>query len=264
MKVLNFALFFLFILTFSQAKTNVGIFENLAGTKDLFADDYGNIYLYKSSNFSLAKYDSLGILKAEFMLTLPFKIQSVQNPLNIPSFSENAQEVKFFDKNLAEIQTIRLQQKFGYIKAAYAEDLQQLWLLDGSSKNLIQYHFREDKILNKFPLYMDVEDVLDLIVHEKQIYLLYKDKLAVYNFRSEKVVEIPVENARKLRRENDNILIISKNVISQLEGNQLRPLFRCTDCQIVDKNSSSYFEMRDNKLYLYPLEKRWSKAQEKK
>ncbi|MCZ2083076.1 MAG: hypothetical protein LC112_02300, partial [Flavobacteriales bacterium] len=63
----------------------------LADVNDFFADDYGNVYLYKNDNFSFTKYDSLGNQKAKLMLTLPFRIQSVQNPLTISSFSENAQ-----------------------------------------------------------------------------------------------------------------------------------------------------------------------------
>ena len=71
--------------------------------KDFFADDYGNIYLYKNKDLSFTKYDSLGNQKGKIMLALPFKIQSVQNPLTISSFSENAQELTFFDQNLNAI-----------------------------------------------------------------------------------------------------------------------------------------------------------------
>ena len=256
MKIISFALIFFFSLFSAQEKAIV-IAENLQGTKDFFADDYGNFYFYRSADFSFTKYDSHGILSAQLRLTLPFKIQSVQNPLNIPSFSENAQEMKFFDKNLAEIQTAKFQQKFGFIKAAYAEDLQQIWLLDSSSRNLIQYHFREDKILNKFPLNFDFDEVLDMLVYEKQLFLLFKNKLEIYNFKSEKLAEIAANKSRKLRRENDQILIIGQNAVSQISGNQLTVLFQCEDCQIVDKNTSSYFAVSGNKLYLYPLEKRF-------
>ncbi|RTZ49273.1 hypothetical protein EJ377_00740 [Chryseobacterium arthrosphaerae] len=62
-----------------------------------------------------------------------FKVQTVQNPLNVPLFSENAQEMKFVDQNMNEIQRIDFKQKFGFIRMAYAEDLQQLWLLDDST-----------------------------------------------------------------------------------------------------------------------------------
>jgi hypothetical protein len=37
------------------------------------------------------------------MLTVPYKVQTVQNPLYVPLFSENAQEMKFVDQNMNEI-----------------------------------------------------------------------------------------------------------------------------------------------------------------
>ena len=128
------------------------------------ADDYGNIYLYKNKDFSFTKYDSVGNQRGKLMLTLPFKIQSVQNPLNIPSFSENAQELKFYDQNLNEIQTVKFREKFGFIKMVYAEDLQQIWLLDESTKRLIQYNFREDKIINSYSFNIDFENIIDVLI----------------------------------------------------------------------------------------------------
>jgi hypothetical protein len=96
-----------------------------------------------------------------------------------------------------------------------------------------------------------------MLVYEKKLYLLFKNKLEIYNFKSEKLAEIAAKNSRKLRRENDQILIIGQNAVSQISGNQLTVLFQCEDCQIVDKNTSSYFAVSGNKLYLYPLEKRF-------
>lgn len=223
--------------------------------KDLFADDYGNIYLYQNKDFSFTKYDSLGNQKAKLMLTLPFRIQSVQNPLNIPSFSENAQELKFFDQNLNQIQTINLRQKFGFIKTAYVEDLQQVWLLDESTKRLIQYNFRDDRIINTFSFNLNFENIIDLLIFEKKVYFLYDDHLSVYNFKSEKTADLAVENGRKLRRENDRIFIISKTAIHKIEEHALKTVFKADNSQIVDKNSASYFVIKGNKLYLYPLEK---------
>ena len=143
-------------------------------------DDYGNIYIYKDKDFSFTKFDSTGQQKGKLMFTLPFKIQSVQNPLSIPSFSENAQELKFYDQNLNEIQTINFRQKFGFVKMVYAEDLQQIWLLDESTKRLIQYNFREDKIMNSYPVEIDFENVTDFLVFNSQIYLLSKTQLMVF------------------------------------------------------------------------------------
>lgn len=225
----------------------------LKDVKDFFADDYGNIYLYKNKDFSFAKYDSLGKQKGKLMWTLPFKIQTVQNPLNIPAFSENIQELKFFDQNLNEIQTINFRQKFGFIKMAYAEDLQQIWLLDESTKRLIQYNFRDDRIINSFPFDVDFENLIDLLIFDNHIYILTKNLFLVFNFKSEKLVEIPFENGKRFRRENENILIIGKNSIQKFENNSLKTIFSAENSQIVDKNSDSYFELKEGKLYIYKI-----------
>lgn len=227
----------------------------LSTAKDLFADDYGNIYLYKNKDFSFTKYDSLGLQKAKLMLTLPFRIQSVQNPLNISSFSENAQELKFFDQNLNEIQTINFRQKFGFISKAYVEDLQQAWLLDESTKRLIQFNFRDDRIVNSYSFNLNFDPILDFLVFEKKIYFLFKDRLLVYNLKAEKIDEFTVQNGRKLRRENDRILIISETIIQELKTDTLETIFRGENSQIVDKNSAAYFVIEENKLYLYPIAK---------
>lgn len=225
----------------------------LGTAKDLLADDYGNIYLYQNKDFSFTKYDSLGKQKAKLMLTLPFQIQSVQNPLNIPSFSENAQELKFFDKNLSEIQTINFRQKFGFIRSAYVEDLQQCWLLDESTKSLIQYNFRDDRVMNSYSFNVSFDNIIDLLIFEKKVYLLYQDHLLIYNFKAEKLDEFHVEVARRLRRENDQILIVAKNKILKLRSDDLETIFSADHLQIVDKNSASYFVIKGNKLYLYPI-----------
>ena len=227
----------------------------LGTAKDLLADDYGNIYLYQNKDFSFIKFDSLGKKQAKLMLTLPFRIQSVQNPLNIPSFSENAQELKFFDQNLNEIQTLNFRQKFGFISAAYVEDLQQAWVLDESTKRLIQYNFRDDRAVHSFTMKINFENIRDFLVFEKKVYILYDDHLLVYNFKSEKILEFATQDARKLRRENNEILIISKSTIRKIEQQTLKTIFTAENSQIVDKNSATYFVIKENKLYLYPIEK---------
>lgn len=254
LKVCKILSLFLFCTLSAQKKLPFDSLK-LATVKDLFADDYGNIYLYQNKEFSFTKYDSLGKQKARLMLTLPFRIQSVQNPLNIPSFSENSQELRFFDQNLNEIQTLNFRQKFGFIRAAYVEDLQQTWLLDESTKRLIQYNFRDDRVINSFSFNNSFEYVIDLLVFEKKVYFLYGNHLSVYNFKSEKIAEFNLENGRKLRRENERILIITRNKIQKIENDDLKTIFTTDNSQIVDKNSASYFVIKGNKLYLYPIEK---------
>lgn len=253
-------LIFLFVFCVVSAQQNLRFDSlKLKDTRDFFADDYGNIYLYKNKNFSFNKYDSVGLQKGQLMLTLPFKIQSVQNPLTIPTFSENAQELKFFDQNLNEIQTLNFRQKFGFIKHIYAEDLQQIWLLDESTKRLIQYNFRDDRIINSYPFFIDFENILDFIVFENQFYVLTKNEFSIYNFKTEKLKSTINQNGKRLRRENQNILVIAKDTISVWKDSTLEPIFKAENAQIVDKNSTTNFVIKDNKLYLYPIQKEPSK-----
>lgn len=227
----------------------------LKETKDMFTDDYGNLYLYRNKDFSFTKYDSLGKQLGKLMFTVPFKVQEIQNPLSVTLFSENAQEMRFVDQNLNDIQRLDFKQKFSFIKHAYAEDLQQVWLLDESTKRLLQYNFRNETTINSFPFDASFDDLIDLLVFENKVYILSKDQFRVYNLKFEKLFEAPVENAKRFRRENEVILIIAKNTIFKYNPEKgLIKIFDDPDAQIVDKNSLSYFEIKGNKLYLYTLE----------
>ncbi|MNU13688.1 hypothetical protein D3C71_17310 [compost metagenome] len=221
----------------------------------MFTDDYGNIYLYRNKDFSFTKYDSLGKQLGKLMFTVPFKVQEIQNPLSVTLFSENAQEMRFVDQNLNDIQKLDFKQKFSFIKHAYAEDLQQIWLLDESTKRLLQYNFRNETTINSFPFDASFDDLIDLLVFENKVYILSKNQFRVYNLKFEKLFEAPVENAKRFRRENEVILIIAKNTIFKYNPEKgLTKIFDDPDAQIVDKNSLSYFEIKGNKLYLYTLE----------
>lgn len=222
----------------------------------MLADDYGNLYIYRNKDFSFTKYDSLGKQIGKMMLTVPYKVQSVQNPLNVPLFSENAQEMKFVDQNMNEIQRIDFKQKFGFIRMAYAEDLQQLWLLDDSTKRLIQYNFRNETTINSFPFDASFEDLMDLLVYETKVYILTKKHIRIYSLKFEKLFEAPVDNGKRFRRENDNILVIANNsILKYIPEKGMVTIFEDPEAQIVDKNILSYFEINGNKLYLYSLEK---------
>lgn len=254
MKLLKCIFVFLFCTLPAQHNSAFDSLK-LKDVKDLMVDDYGNIYLYKNNEFSFTKYDSVGNQKGKQMLTLPFKIQSVQNPLNIPSFSENAQELKFYDQNLNEIQTVNFRQKFVFVKMVYAEDLQQIWLLEETTKRLIQYNFREDKIIGSFPFDIDFDKIKDFLVFNNQVYIIRENHFSVYTFRSERLLDLRLEDGRRLRRENKNIFVIGSTTIHHLKNGKLDKIFAAENSQIVDKNSAAYFVISANKLYLYPLNK---------
>ena len=245
---------FLFFVCCASAQQQILLDTiNIQAAKDLLADDYGNFYLYSDGNFSLTRYDSLGIRKGRLMLTVPFKLQSVQNPLNIPLFSENAQEFRFVDQNLNEIQTIKLQE-FGFVVMAYAEDHDRMWLLDESAKRLIQYSYQDRKIISQFPLNAEYQNVRDLMVFNNKIYLLSANVFRVFEMSGKKIFEAETDDANRLRRENSRIYIIGKNYVKEFQnGTALHTVFYKKDASIVDKNSRAYLAVAGNKLYLYGL-----------
>lgn len=229
---------------------------NLKETQDFFADDYGNIYLYKNKNFSFTKYDSTGLQLGKIMFTLPFKIQSVENPLNIFAFSENAQEMRLYDQNLVEIQKINLRQNFGSVVMVFGADLQNIWLLEDSTKRLIKYRFRDRNVQNSYLMNFSFEGIKDLIVFKNNIYILKEKEFSVYDFQSRLIFKTEIEGGRKLRRENGDFFIIENDKIFKWNLAQgFSRIFEAPNAKIVDKNSTKYFALVGNKLYLYNIEK---------
>ncbi len=227
--------------------------KQLQNISELRADDYGNIYTTTADGLRFIKYNPAGIQQAELRFTVPYKIQSVQNPLNIMAFSQNAQQMNFYDRNLAITQVFSFREKFGFIQGAFAEDARIVWLVDGSSNKILLYDFAEQRILRANILYKTVDQLIDFIVYEKEAYLLFPDKLIKIHLVNDDFAEFSVEDARRLRRENDHIFVIARKDARILENQSLSKVFTCDDCTFVDKNSSAYFVVRANKLYLYPI-----------
>lgn len=228
----------------------------LRNTQDLFADDYGNIYLYKNKDFSFTKYDSLGEQKGKMMMTVPFKIQNVQNPLNTILFSENAQEVQFVDQNLNTIQRYDLTKNFGFVKEVYVEDQQMMWLLDDSAKRLVQLNFRDKRVINSIPQFWNFDEVEDILVFDGLVYVLTANEFAIRNLKGEALFRQSLTYGKRLRRENDRIYIITRDAIMMYSPSKpLETVFSKVGSKIVDKNSSTFFELMDNNLYLYSSQK---------
>lgn len=252
-KILCSLLLLCFSFVGAQRQVALDSFQ-LKGVKEMQLDDYGNFYLYKTQDFSLTKTDSTGKILGRLMMTVPFRLQNVQNPLSIMLFSENAQELKVIDQNLNEIQKIDFRLNFGFIKAAYAEDLQQIWLLEESSRRLIQYNFRNQQVINSFPLTLDFSDVNSMVVFNQKLYLISSKAFHVYDFKGNQLVQKEIPNLKKIKRENERILLFTPNEIytyTSLEG--ISEDFSKASAEIVDKNSASYFEYRANKVYLYEI-----------
>ncbi|MDP9956634.1 hypothetical protein [Epilithonimonas hungarica] len=244
-------LILLFPLFFFPQKTIRLDSLQLIDTAELLGDDYGNIYLYKKKDLSLAKYDTTGKQLGKVMMTFPYKTQSVTNPLNIVMFSENAQEIKFLDQNLNEIQKINLNNNFGFIKAVYSEDLQFAWLVDDSNKTLVQYNFRSNSVINSFPFNINLQSLLDFLVYNNKIYILRENTFEVYNTKASLLYSANVTNPRKLRRANDDILIFEAQSIKKFDGRSLSEIFQNQNAKIVDKNNSGFLALIKDKLYLY-------------
>lgn len=234
MKLLRLILILSSTLFFSQKKISLDSLQT-KDVQELLGDDYGSIYLYKNKDLSFTKYDSVGTQLGKVMLTFPYKIQSVTNPLNIVMFSENAQEIKFLDQNLNEIQKINLSSTFGFIKAVYAEDLQYAWMIDESNKTLIQYNFRSNSTISSFPFNINLQSLKDFLVYNNRIYILRENTFEVYNTKATLLYSTDIDNARKLRRINDDVLIFGSQTIKKFDGKTLSEIFKNESAKIVDK-----------------------------
>ena len=250
LKFLSIILILSSSLFFSQKKIGLDSL-NTKDVQELFGDDYGSIYLYKNKDLSFTKYDSLGNQLGKLMLTFPYKIQSVNNPLNIVMFSENAQEIKFFDQNLNEIQKINLSMNFGFIKAVYAEDLQFAWMIDESNKTLIQYNFRSTSVISSFPFNINLQSLKDFVVYNNWIYILRENTFDVYSTKATLLYSTPISNARKIRRINNDILIFGSQTVSRFDGKDHTQIFQNESAKIVDKNNAGFLALIKDKLYLY-------------
>lgn len=227
----------------------------LRTARDFLVDDYGGLYLYTNRDFSITKYDSLGVQKGRLMLPLPYRIQSVQNPLNIALFSENDQTLMFTDQNLNQIWRMDFREKFGFVKAAYAENQEEIWVLDSASKNLAKYNGSTDQVSLSYPLTIDYEQVIDMLVYRDTAYFLFKDKMMIYNLSHNTSWDTPLVGGKRLRRENSRILTITPgSVVEVNQGQPPKILITIKNPGIVEKNSSAYFVLEANKNYLYKIE----------
>lgn len=255
LKIINLIFFFLFCVISGQKNIAFDSLK-LKETKDFFADDYGDFYFYKNKDFTFTKFDSTGLQQGKIMFTLPFKVQSVENPLNIFAFSENAQEMRLYDENLVEIQKVNFRENFSFVVMAFGADLQYIWLLEDSTKRLIKYRFRDKNIQESYLMNFSFEGIKDLIVFKNKLFLLRGNEFSVYDFQNRIVFKTEIEEGQKLRRENGDFYIIGKNKIYKWNSTQaFIKVFEAPDAKIVDKNSTKYVALVRNKLYLYKIKK---------
>lgn len=224
--------------------------------RDAFIDDYKNLYVYRNSDDSIIKFDSLGKNKSILTLAHPHKIVSSDNPMTIFLFSENSQEFKLIDANLNEIQSFDFTKTFGQVKAVYVEDLQNIWLVDQSKKSLIYYNYRNSAINKSFPLKIDPNVIVDFIVYDQKIYVLTENNFSVYDFDNKVLFSQDIGKGRKLKRNGQAIYVLENNSIySYTPEKGLNVCFGKEIYKIVDKNSTHFLALIYDKFYLYHQEK---------
>lgn len=253
MKFLNFIFLIFFSYAFSQNDYPILVKDSI---RDAFIDDYKDLYVYRNSDDSILKYDSLGKRKAIITLPHPFKILSVENPMNIFLFSEVGQEIKVLDTNLNEVQYFNLYGFFGHIKTTYIEDLQNLWFIDATKKSLVYYNYRNETVIKSFPLKIDINTLKDFLVYDDKIYVLTERNFSIYDFNSELLFSQDLGLGRKLRRNGEIIYIIEKNnIFSYTPLHGIKAIFGKENYKIVDKNSTQFLALMYDKFYLYEQEK---------
>ncbi|MBS1549756.1 MAG: hypothetical protein JSS94_07825 [Bacteroidetes bacterium] len=247
---------FLLLFSLVQAQKVFPLDEvKLQGVTDAMVDDYANVYLYKNQNFSWTKYDNQGKEIGRLMLTQPFQIQEVQNPLTIPMFSKNAQKIQLVDGYLTEIQMVDLSFNFGNITNAYIEDLQQVWLLDEANHRLLQYFYRDNKVINSFPVSFSFSGIQAMMVYQQKILLMRDQSFEVYDFYNRLLYQQPISNGKKIQRENDVFYLLCQHEIIQVDDffGKSKSIFQDLDAEILAKNSNSIFVIKENKIYIYPF-----------
>lgn len=218
---------------------------------EVYYDDYQNVYLYEQADFSLTKLNAKGEEQGRLMLVYPFKIQPIQNPLNVFLFSEAAQELRIVDQNLNEIQRFRVPSDLGYIKAVAVQNLRTAWLLNITDKTLIYYDYREGKVLNSIVLPIDVADVQEFMVMGSVLYCLTADRLVQYDMQTGDKTTIAIAGAKKIKREGQRLFILTNTAVYELVNGVLQPKFNPPKARIVEKNYSGYLAVIGNKVYLY-------------
>lgn len=253
MKLFKFIFLLFFSYAFSQNDYPIIVKDSI---RDAFIDDYADLYVYRNSDNSILKYDSIGKRKAMITLPHPFKILYVDNPLNIFLFSENGQELKILDANLNEVQYFNFYGLFGHVKTTYVEDLQNLWFIDATKKSLVYYNYRNEKVIKSFPLKIDVDAIEDFLVYEDKIFVLTEKNFSVYDFNSQLLFSQDLGMGRKLRRNGDIVYIIENdNIFSYTTLQGIKAIFGKENYKIVDKNSTHFLALMYDKFYLYKQEK---------
>ena len=95
-----------------------------------------------------------------------------------------------------------------------------------------------------------------MLVYKQKIYIVREKSLDIYNFKGENIYSYPMQGGVKLIRENDTIYMFGKNEIWEIElPEKAKKIFNQEGAEILTKNSSSVFVIKENKIYIYPFKK---------
>lgn len=229
----------------------------LEQTTDFWTDDYGGFYFLDSQKLSFSKYDSLGHKNGELLWAVPFRVETVSNPLTIPLFSENAQQIRFVDNNLNYIQDpIDLTSDFSHAKAINIEDLRYMWVLDDVQKQLIKYDYRAKKVIKSFVFNEDFSHLIDVVVDQNLVYFYKEGIFEVYDLNQNCLFKVDLKDIKKMDREGNQIVLFGANkILNYNRKDGLKSIFDIPEARLVGANFKNRFAIIGNNLYLYPLKK---------
>lgn len=218
---------------------------------EVLVDDFNGLYLNDQQGFTLEKHSASGEVLASRMLDGPYHIQDVLHPLNIALFSENSQKILFLDQFLNQKQEISLRD-FGYIRAAFVENQETVWLLNESTRQLLKYGLRSGTVEKSLLISFPEATVKDMVVSHGVLYLLTAEALHIVEPGSGRNLAVAVTRPVRLRRDSGELLVFTTERVFRLSGeNTLVPVFYGNQADLVEKNSQSYFVISAGKLYLY-------------
>lgn len=243
-------LFFMFFWMgdfYAQKISSPSIVPLFNNADEMMVDDYENVYLYNRKDFSLTKINLEGKLMGRIQLPIPFKIQPITNHFTTILFSRPLQEVRILDQYLNPIQKIKLN-PLGNITAAYVQDSQNIWLVDASDRRIIQYDYRQGRVINTTPIDVEVNDIEQIIFFDHQFYLIRNEHFEVYDFQWNLIFSSLLHAPYRLRRANDQLLIFDAQHIWCYTDKHIVPLKEQTLPTLTDTNNSAIYYIKENQI----------------
>ncbi len=240
------------ILCFCQ-EISTSLVDSLSFQKNKYRnfigiDAYDNLFFTKREVVSKIKGNNEWVY-TNYELGIPTSV-SLLNPLQILVFYKENNTVVLLDRFLNETRRIELNNLSPLRTAWWVENTksQQLWLYDGESSQLDFFNYQNNSSLYKSIPFL--EQPVQLASDFNTAYVLFKDKLNRYNIYGTLMHSIPLSNYTNLSIDYSKVLL-KKEYLFQVFDNRLNSLGKFK----LKKNNSSGFSLRDEKLYIYALDK---------